>query len=49
MRVLDELHQALQDRGFARFSDAVGLAHRPPEAWVPESPDPVGDDVEVSS
>ena len=48
VRVLDELHAALQERGFARFGDAVGLAHRPPEAWLPESPDPVGDDMEVS-
>jgi dihydroorotate dehydrogenase (NAD+) catalytic subunit len=43
MRVLAELTKALQDRGFERFSDAVGLAHRPPEAYVPERPDPVGD------
>ncbi len=43
VRVLAELAQALSDRGFDRFSDAVGLAHRPPEAYVPEGPDPVGD------
>jgi dihydroorotate dehydrogenase (NAD+) catalytic subunit len=29
MRVLRELTKALADRGFERFSDAVGLAHRP--------------------
>ena len=49
LRVLDELAHALQERGFERFSDAVGLAHRPPEAWLPESPDPVGDDLGVHS
>jgi dihydroorotate dehydrogenase (NAD+) catalytic subunit len=43
VRVLAELAQALADRGFDRFCDAVGLAHRPPEAYVPEGPDPVGD------
>jgi dihydroorotate dehydrogenase (NAD+) catalytic subunit len=43
VRVLAELAQALHDRGFERFSDAVGLAHRPPEAYVPEAHDPVGD------
>jgi dihydroorotate dehydrogenase (NAD+) catalytic subunit len=47
VRVLAELAKALQDRGFERFSDAVGLAHRPPEAWVPEDADPVGDTLEV--
>ncbi|MCW2776401.1 MAG: dihydroorotate oxidase catalytic subunit [Frankiales bacterium] len=34
IRVLDELRQALADRGFARLQDAVGLAHRPPEPAV---------------
>jgi len=43
VRVLDELTAALQQRGFERFSDAVGYAHRPPEEHVPEDPDPVGD------
>jgi dihydroorotate dehydrogenase (NAD+) catalytic subunit len=43
VRVLAELQEALQQRGFERFSDAVGFAHRPPEASVPEGPDPVGD------
>ncbi|HVM26202.1 MAG TPA: dihydroorotate dehydrogenase [Mycobacteriales bacterium] len=43
VRVLAELEQALQQRGFDRFADAVGLAHRPPETYVPEDPDPVGD------
>jgi len=27
-RVLDELQRALGDRGFDRFADAVGYAHR---------------------
>jgi len=43
VRVLAELERALADRGFDRFCDAVGLAHRPPEAHLPEAPDPVGD------
>ena len=43
MRILDELAAALAARGFERFEDAVGLAHRPPESYVPEDPDPVGD------
>ena len=29
LRVLDELRTALAERGFARFTDAVGHAHRP--------------------
>ena len=44
VRVLDELAHALADRGFERFSDAVGLAQQAPVAAVPQSPDPVGDD-----
>ena len=44
VRVLDELAAALAERGFERFEDAVGLAHRPPAAYVPEEPDPVGDE-----
>jgi dihydroorotate dehydrogenase (NAD+) catalytic subunit len=28
LRVREELAQALQDRGFERFRDAVGYAHR---------------------
>ena len=43
VRVLAELAAALAERGFDRFEDAVGLAHRPPAAYVPEDPDPVGD------
>jgi dihydroorotate dehydrogenase (NAD+) catalytic subunit len=43
VRVLAELREALQQRGFERLSDAVGLAHRPPEAYIPEDADPVGD------
>ncbi len=43
LRVLDELERALAERGIARLSDAVGLAHRPPVERVPEDPDPVGD------
>jgi dihydroorotate dehydrogenase (NAD+) catalytic subunit len=35
IRVLDELARALVERGFHRFEDAIGAAHRPPEARVP--------------
>ena len=45
MRVLYELAHALHERGFERIEDAVGFAHRPAEAYVPEEPDPVGDDI----
>jgi dihydroorotate dehydrogenase (NAD+) catalytic subunit len=45
VRVLDELARALGDRGFARFEDAIGLAHQPPVLYVPEDPDPVGDEL----
>ena len=44
VRVLAELAAALAERGFDRFEDAVGLAHRPPAAYVPDEPDPVGDE-----
>jgi len=44
VRVLAELEQALASRGIDKLSDAVGLAHRPPEPFVPERPDPVGDE-----
>jgi dihydroorotate dehydrogenase (NAD+) catalytic subunit len=43
VRVLSELAHALAERGFDRFENAVGLAHRPPDLHVPEGPDPVGD------
>ena len=43
MRVLHELAHALHARGFERLEDAVGHAHRPALAYVPEEPDPVGD------
>jgi dihydroorotate dehydrogenase (NAD+) catalytic subunit len=42
VRVLRELQEALQARGFERFADAVGYAHRPPETHVPEDADPLG-------
>jgi dihydroorotate dehydrogenase (NAD+) catalytic subunit len=42
MRVLDELRDALAARGFASVRDAVGLAHRPALAEVPEDADPPG-------
>jgi dihydroorotate dehydrogenase (NAD+) catalytic subunit len=43
MRVLHELAHALHVRGFERLEGAVGHAHRPAQAYVPEEPDPVGD------
>ena len=43
VRVLAELAQALAERGFDRFEDAIGLAHRPPDLHIPEGPDPLGD------
>ena len=45
VRVLHELEQALADRGIDRLADVIGYAHRPPEAYVPEDPDPVGDEL----
>jgi dihydroorotate dehydrogenase (NAD+) catalytic subunit len=41
VRILAELQQALAERGIDRLSDAVGLAHRPPEPIVPTGP--IGD------
>jgi len=45
VRILGELSAALAERGIERVSDVVGLAHRPPTTYVPESADPVGDDL----
>jgi dihydroorotate dehydrogenase (NAD+) catalytic subunit len=42
IRILGELRKALAQRGFARASDAVGLAHKPPVTRLPESPEPPG-------
>ncbi len=44
VRILAELEQALSERGVEQVSDVVGLAHRRPETFVPDQPDPVGDD-----
>jgi len=46
MRILHELAHALAQRGFSSLQDAVGLAHRPPQSYVPADPDPVGDTAE---
>ncbi len=53
VRILDELTAALAERGFQRFTDAVGVAHRDPAAILPEGstrlpegPDPIGDNAE---
>ena len=35
VRILHELEAALTERGFARFADAIGYAHRPPDAVTP--------------
>ncbi len=45
VRVLHELAQALADRGIDRLEDVIGLGHRPPALSVPESPDPLGDEL----
>ena len=45
MRILHELAHALAQRGFASVTDAIGLAHKPPQSYLPEDPDPVGDDL----
>ena len=49
VRVLAELEAALSARGVERLADLVGHAHRPPELRIPESPDPVGAETEVSA
>lgn len=43
VRILAELESALTERGIERLTDVIGLAHRPPASFVPESADPVGD------
>jgi dihydroorotate dehydrogenase (NAD+) catalytic subunit len=35
VRIMRELGAALTERGFARFADAIGYAHRPPDAVTP--------------
>ncbi|HVF03277.1 MAG TPA: dihydroorotate dehydrogenase [Frankiaceae bacterium] len=40
MRIIDELRAALAERGITDLADVVGRAHRPPEPYVPEGPDP---------
>jgi dihydroorotate dehydrogenase (NAD+) catalytic subunit len=44
-RISHELRGALAERGIDRLADAVGMAHRPPAASLPEDPDPVGDEL----
>ena len=43
MRFDDRFLEEIKSR--VRLSDVIGLAHRPPVAYVPEDPDPVGDDL----
>jgi dihydroorotate dehydrogenase (NAD+) catalytic subunit len=38
-RILDELRLLLAERGFPRFADAVGYAHRPPDERPVDMPD----------
>jgi dihydroorotate dehydrogenase (NAD+) catalytic subunit len=45
-RISRELSEALAARGMDAVEQAIGLAHRPPEVIVPESPDPLGDVLE---
>ena len=40
VRIIDELRAALAERGITSVADVVGRAHRPPETYVPEGPDP---------
>ena len=40
MRIIDELRVALAERRITDLSDVIGRAHRPPETYVPEGPDP---------
>jgi dihydroorotate dehydrogenase (NAD+) catalytic subunit len=40
MRVIDELRAALAERGVRNVADVIGRAHRPPQTYVPEGPDP---------
>jgi dihydroorotate dehydrogenase (NAD+) catalytic subunit len=40
LRIQRELQYALADRGFERLADAVGYAHRPPDAVPEEAPAP---------
>ncbi|MFN2522576.1 MAG: dihydroorotate dehydrogenase [Mycobacteriales bacterium] len=49
VRVLHELAHALAERGVQRLSDIVGLAHQPAQKYVPQDPDPVGDDLPEES
>jgi dihydroorotate dehydrogenase (NAD+) catalytic subunit len=49
VRVLHELAHALAERGIDRLSDIVGLAHQPAQKYVPQDPDPVGDDLPEES
>ena len=43
MRIIDELRAALAERGITSVADVVGRAHRPPETYVPEGPEPDGE------
>jgi len=43
IRVLGELRLALAERGFTRFADAVGYAHRGADASTPGAPGPAED------
>ena len=42
VRIIDELRSALAERGITTVADVVGRAHRPPETYVPEGPEPEG-------
>ncbi|HEX8003932.1 MAG TPA: dihydroorotate dehydrogenase [Mycobacteriales bacterium] len=43
MRIIDELRALLAERGVTTLADVIGRAHRAPETFVPEGPDPEGD------
>jgi dihydroorotate dehydrogenase (NAD+) catalytic subunit len=42
-RISRELREALANRGLDRLEQAIGLAHRPAEEFIPEAADPLGD------
>ena len=43
LRVVRELDAALDERGFGKVDEVIGLAHRPPALGIPEPFDPPGD------
>jgi dihydroorotate dehydrogenase (NAD+) catalytic subunit len=40
MRIIDELRALLAERGISNLTDVIGRAHRAPETYIQEGPDP---------